>query len=66
MHSKAKHIVIIYHFIRDHVNNGDISIEFINSKHQLENIFTKPLDKVAFEFIRNELGIAIHLSEFLV
>ena len=37
-HSRTKHIDIRHHFIRDHVNNHDISLEFINTKHQLADI----------------------------
>lgn len=55
MHSRAKHIEIRHHFIQEHVGNRSIC-EFIDSKDQLVDI-TKPLDKVAFEFIGNELGI---------
>ena len=29
MHFRIKHIEIRYHFIRDHVQKGDITLEFI-------------------------------------
>ena len=28
-HSRTKHIKIRYHFIRDHLQNGDIELEFV-------------------------------------
>ena len=56
-HSRSKHIEIRHHFIRDHVNNGDIYVEYVPTENQFADIFTKPLEKVKFEFIRNELGI---------
>ena len=31
-HSKTKHIEIIYHFLRDHTQKGDISLEFVSTK----------------------------------
>jgi len=34
-HSRTKHIDIRHHFIRDHQQNGDISIENIGTKDQL-------------------------------
>ena len=43
-------------FLRDHVL-GNCCIEFIDSEHQLVDIFTKPLARDRFFFIRNELGI---------
>ena len=43
MHSRTKHIEIRHHFLRDHISNGDCCIEFVDSQHQLADIFTKPL-----------------------
>ena len=57
MHSRSKHIEIRHHFIKDYVQKGDIILEFIQTKFQLANIFTKPLDKNRFNFIRRELGM---------
>ena len=57
MHSKTKHIEIRHHFLRDHVSKGDWCIDFIDSEHQLANIFTKPLARDRLFFIRNELVI---------
>ena len=53
--SRTKHIDIRHHFIRDHVTNHDVIIEFIDTKHQLADIFTKPLSEEQFDFIRREL-----------
>ena len=43
-HSRTKHIEIRHHFLRDHVQNEDILLEFIPTEDQLADIFTKPLD----------------------
>jgi len=40
-----KHIEIRHHFIRDHVNNGDCEMKFIEIKLQLADIFTKTFAK---------------------
>jgi len=32
-HSRTKNIDIKHHFIRDHVENGDFSLEFVDSKN---------------------------------
>ncbi|KAI3665011.1 hypothetical protein L6452_43627 [Arctium lappa] len=45
LRSKTKHIEIRYHFIRDHVMNGDIELHFIPTDFQLADLFTKPLDE---------------------
>ena len=56
-HSRTKHIDIRHHFLRDHVNNGDIKIDRIGTNDQLADIFTKPLDESRFYKLRNELNI---------
>jgi len=56
-HSRTKHIEIRHHFIRDHVIKGDCMIQFVNYKNQLADLFTKPLSKDRFNFLRNELGL---------
>ena len=55
--SITKHIEIRHHFIRDHVSNGDYELQFIEIEKQPADIFTKPLPKDRFFFLRNELGI---------
>ena len=56
-HSKTKHIQIDHHFLRDHVNKEDINIIHVNTKEQLADIFTKPLDEKRFCKLRCELNI---------
>ena len=41
-HSRNKHIELRYHFIRDHVEKGNVALSFIHTKNQLADIFTKP------------------------
>jgi hypothetical protein len=63
-HSRTKHIDIRHHFLRDHVAKGDIILEGVRSEDQLEDIFTKPLDKTHFCMLRNELNI-LDLRNFM-
>ena len=56
-HSKTKHIEIRHHFLRDHVMKEDIDIIHVNTKEQLADIFTKPLDEKRFCKLRCELNI---------
>jgi hypothetical protein len=56
-HSHTKHIAIQYHFLRDHQQKGDIEIAYVNTKEQLADIFTKPLDEQTFTKLRHELNI---------
>jgi hypothetical protein len=34
LHSRAKHIEIKHHFVRDYVQKGVIDIQFIDTEHQ--------------------------------
>nr|CAE01974.2 OSJNBb0051N19.3 [Oryza sativa Japonica Group] len=56
-HSRTKHIDIRFHFLRDHVEKGDVELQFLDTKLQIADIFTKPLDSNRFAFLRGELGI---------
>jgi hypothetical protein len=44
-------------FERSPTKGGDIEIAYINTKEQLADIFTKPLDEKTFTKLRNELNI---------
>ena len=58
-HSKSKHIEILYHFIRDLVEDKIKSLEFIHMNNQKANIFTKPLDGPQFESLRKTISVGI-------
>ena len=57
LHQRTKHIDIRYHFIRDHISNGEIKLHFIPTEYQLADIFTKPLDEPTFTRLKAELGM---------
>lgn len=54
-HSRAKHIDIRYHFLRDHIEKGDIVLHFVESEAQLVDILTKTLDLTRFATLRIDL-----------
>jgi hypothetical protein len=56
-HQRTKNIDVRHHFIRDHQQKGDITIENVGTDDQLANIFTKPLDEKRFCKLRNEVNI---------
>ena len=56
-HSRTKHIDIRHHFLCDHVQNGDILLEFVDTNNQLVDIFTKPLNEERLNFIKHKLGM---------
>ena len=52
MHSNTKHIPIKYHFLREEVAEKNIRVEYVGTKEQVTDIFTKPLPQEAFEYLR--------------
>jgi hypothetical protein len=57
MHSKMKHIPIKYHFLREQVAEKNIRVEYVGRKEQVVDIFTKPLRRESFEYLRQRLGV---------
>ncbi|KAJ9558774.1 hypothetical protein OSB04_013388 [Centaurea solstitialis] len=56
-HSKTKHIDIRYHFIKDHVEKGNIQLYFVESDLQLADLFTKAFDEKRHLFLLSKLGM---------
>ncbi|GJW32955.1 retrovirus-related pol polyprotein from transposon TNT 1-94 [Tanacetum coccineum] len=56
-HSRAKHIDIRYHFIKEQVENGIVELYFVQTEYQLADIFTKPLHRERFNFLIDKLGM---------
>ena len=46
-----------YHFVKEQVAEKNIKLEYVGTKEQIIDIFTKPLPHEAFEYIRQKLGI---------
>eukprot|EP00253_Pinus_taeda_P021723 PITA_21723 len=57
MHSKTKHIPIKYHFLQEQVLEQKAKLEYVPSKEQVADIFTKPLPMEIFEYLRQKLGV---------
>jgi hypothetical protein len=59
LHERSKHIDIRYHFIRDLAEKGKLNVEFISttSQEMVADGMTKPLQRVAFERFKAQLGV---------
>jgi hypothetical protein len=47
-HKRMIHLERRHHFLRDHIEKGDIEMRYIDIERQLADIFTKPLDASRF------------------
>ncbi|XP_069149993.1 secreted RxLR effector protein 161-like [Solanum lycopersicum] len=58
-HKRRKHIDVRHHFLRDHVEKGNIVLTYCPTEEQIADIFTKALSKDQFERNRLKLGMLI-------
>jgi hypothetical protein len=56
-HKKMRHIERRHHFLRDHVEKGDIEMRYIDTERQLADIFTKLLDSSRFANLQGEISV---------
>ncbi|GKA18311.1 retrovirus-related pol polyprotein from transposon TNT 1-94 [Tanacetum coccineum] len=64
-HSKANHIDVRYHYIKEQVENGIVELYFVRTEYQLADIFTKPLPRERFNFLIEKLDMRSMSSEML-
>ena len=56
-HERTKHIDVRHHFIRDCYEKGEISMEFVATKKQVSDTFTKALIRDQYE--KNRLALEL-------
>ncbi|KAD3641993.1 hypothetical protein E3N88_31217 [Mikania micrantha] len=61
-HARTKHVEVDFHFVREKVASGQLTVQFISSTDQLADIFTKPLPSTRFLHLRTKLQ-ALPLNE---
>ena len=56
-HARTKHIEVDYHFVRERVARRLLEIEYISTKDQVADGFTKPLTVRQMEIFKNNLNL---------
>ncbi|GAU31439.1 hypothetical protein TSUD_222100 [Trifolium subterraneum] len=56
-HGKSKHIETRFHFLRDQINKGKLSLEYFSTNDQQADILTKVVKRDQFLKLRREMGI---------
>nr|GEU91083.1 hypothetical protein [Tanacetum cinerariifolium] len=56
-HSRTKHIVVRYHFIKEHMEKGLIELYFVKTDYQLADLFTIALPLDRFNYLVCRLGM---------
>ena len=56
-HARTKHIDVHYHFIREAVEHRKVAVQYIPTRDNVSDIFTKPLTKAKFRELAELLGL---------
>lgn len=56
-HARTKHIEVDYHFVRERVARKLLEIEYISTKDQIADGFTKALAVRPFDMFKNNLNL---------
>jgi len=56
-HSRAKHIDICFHFIRECIERNEIKLQYISTHQMVADILTKALPRKVFERLCEALGV---------
>ena len=54
---RTKHMDVRYFYVREKISDGTIIVNYVPTKDQLADIFTKPLSKVMFCELRKRIGV---------
>lgn len=57
LHARSKHIHVRFHFLRELVNDGVITMEYCGTEDQLSDIMTKTVKLDTFEKLRERMGV---------
>ena len=56
-HARTKHIEVHYHYVRERLSAGEISLAYVPTQDNLADLFTKALPREKFEAFRKALGL---------
>ena len=56
-HKRTKHIQILYHFVREAVEEGTIALEYCRTSEMLADSFTKALAREQIKKLRTGIGL---------
>ena len=56
-HARTKHIEVHYHYVRERLSAGEISLAYVPTQDNIVDLFTKALPREKFEAFRKALGL---------
>jgi hypothetical protein len=64
LHKRMRHLERRHHFLRDHLEKGDIDMRYIDTERQLADIFVNPLMLLALLLCGGKLVFVIPMTWF--
>jgi len=58
LHGRSKHIDTKFHFLRDQVSRGKLTLLYCRTEEQTADVFTKPLKQARFDKLRKQIGMS--------
>ncbi|KAI5055672.1 hypothetical protein GOP47_0029193 [Adiantum capillus-veneris] len=56
-HARTKHIEVHYHYVKERLSAGEISLAFVPTKDNLVDLFTKALSREKLKAFHKALGL---------
>lgn len=56
-HARTKHIDIRHHFVRQHIANGHVNVQYVGTEDMIADVLTKPLFKPKHLLLSTGLGM---------
>ncbi|MCO5553848.1 hypothetical protein L7F22_007374 [Adiantum nelumboides] len=56
-HARTKHIEVHYHYVRERLSAGEISLAYVPTQDNLADLFTKALSREKLQALRKALGL---------
>ena len=56
-HARTKHIDIKFHYVREAVKEGTISLTYCPTEMMIADLLTKPLTRIRFQSLRKKMGM---------
>ncbi|CAG4958833.1 unnamed protein product [Colias eurytheme] len=60
-HKRCKHIDVKYKFVKEKFQENEIDLSYICTNEQCADIFTKPLPRVRFQYLRDKMGVKLKM-----
>jgi hypothetical protein len=54
-HARSKHIDIQYHYVREIIQSGQVSLKYVSTKDNIADVLTKPLSPAIFDKFKSSL-----------